>query len=364
MCRWGKVTLASRIAGSEAKAVNYYMHNLANSHRSSAGVSRVPWSISLGRFCGVELRLHVILPLWAASELAGGMSLQNLGFEHAAAMTGAFLLAVLVRELGRAATARALGATPGEVILWPLGGLSFNAPLSPTRNVASELGGVLAGAAFLPLLAAGVLLSGAGWESLLFHPFAPGVSAGALRTNLQAIAWWLYYANALVLLANLLIPMASFDLGRILARLFPTQKVGEAGVMCGLALFAAATSLGLSRVVALAMIGVVASWMVLSPPGRRGVVVANLAESRPSPRPFEEALTTEAMQTQETVIEEPELESEAIELPTLDEVLAKISRQGMGSLDSADRLVLARETQARRRVGNRLTRDGDVVTAE
>ncbi|MBI1189561.1 MAG: hypothetical protein GC200_02625 [Tepidisphaera sp.] len=356
---------------------------------------RVPWSIPLGRWWGVGLRVHVILPMWAIAEVIGGVSERNLGTVHAAAMAVAFIGVVLYRELGRIAAARALSADAGgisDIELWPLGGLSMSGPGRRVGcGVLSESGGVLAGAVALPLLAACVVLSGAGWDALRFNPLQPGVTAGALRTLWQVGAWWAYYACSTVLLANLLLPMAGFDLGRVLERRLGAELAGRIGVVVGLGLFVAAAGAGLSRLVAAGMIGVVASWVQL----QRGLQPArdrrlfDLAEAEPAWAPTEAAAHDfESVEHDPGVVEsdeespldggappvtcsEPPLEpapgraSVAIEPePTLDEVLALISARGIDALGQTEWRVLQRETLLRRLADQVSPKDNDVVAAE
>jgi hypothetical protein len=337
--------------------------------------------MSLGRWWGVAMRVHVILPMWAIAELVGWVSVKNIGLVHAVSMTAAFLLVVVYRELGRAAASRALGANLDEVELWPLGGLSLSTGGGVRPGVLSELGGVMAGAVALPLLAAGVILSGAGGDALVFHPLLPGVTAGGLRTVPQVVVWWLYYANATVLLANALVPMASFDCGRVLGVKIGRERAAQIGLLVGFAAFVAAASLGLSRVVAGAMIGLVASWVELQRGANVGRVLpleASVSEDAlamvddvvPTPgmaAPFEvslddvDGLGEFGEESEMDAVEDLEAD---VEEPTLDEVLAKITRTGMGSLNAIDCRVLERETMLRRRHDEVTPKDGDFVAAE
>lgn len=354
----------------------------------------------MGRWWGVGLRVHVIFPMWAIAEIVGGLNQRNLGPVHALAMCGAFVMAVAYRELGRVAAARALGGVMPAIELWPLGGLSSSrARVNEREGVLSELGGILAGGVALPLLAAAVVLSGAGWDALRFNPVQPGVTAGGLRTVWQVAAWWAYYANAVVLLSNLLLPMGSFDLGRILARRLSPVAAGRIGVVVGLALFVAAASVGLSRVVALAMIGVVASWLEMQRGGHvpaawraeaaeplwgptlareaagedaacaaAGEEDSGVDDSRPmtdvpSDGPGDDA--GEARNEDEiAAVMAPRLGGQLAPEPTLDEVLARISAAGIANLDSAAWRVLERETKRLKMADEATLNDGGVVAAE
>jgi hypothetical protein len=117
--------------------------------------------------------------------------------------------------------------------------------------------------------AAMVLLAGAPVSTLLFDPMSPRVTAAELRSPAQVIAWWFYYANSLVLVLNLLLPMLPFDLGRIILAI--TRRRGGAmvasavvlrvGLVSALAVLVLASTLDQTRIIAVAAVGALATWL-------------------------------------------------------------------------------------------------------
>jgi Zn-dependent protease len=217
----------------------------------------------------------VIVFLWVAAELVASLPHDGLGPIHAAALVTGLLAVSMARELTRALIARWLSSeddAPSETVdamIWPLGGLSPAAPLGVRRTLLAELGGVGAGLLLIMPAASLVLLSGAPITALVFDPISPRVTAAELRSPLQVFAWWLYYANAVVLVLNVLLPMLPFDLGRIILSLsrrkrggmLAAQRTLKLGVGTALAVLVVASTIEQTRMIAVAAVGALATWL-------------------------------------------------------------------------------------------------------
>lgn len=190
------------------------------------------WSpMSLGRWGGVQVRIHVFLIIFAVVSLFNAA----IGPGHRVVPTAAWLTlltaALLVHELGHALMAAWLGADPDEVRLWPLG--NFIGPRPPGRdggdNILVALAGPAASAAMVvgSAVALHVLdaqfvwnpfgnLEDSGAPMLLGHA-AVGQAAVPRFASPLTTAWlvgWFGYLNWVLMLANLL-PALPFDGGRI-----------------------------------------------------------------------------------------------------------------------------------------------------
>jgi stage IV sporulation protein FB len=187
------------------------------------------WSpISLGRWFGTAVRVHLILIIYVVScvavsavHLAAERSLHQLS--QTLCWLGLLLVSLALHELGHAATAAWLDCDQEDVHLWPLGSLvgpSF-VPRSSESLLVAMAGPVTSGALFL-VTAVGLRLFG--HAQFVWFPFGNEQDAGAPRLLASGaladplstvwIAGWFAYVNYVLMLANL-IPALPFDGGRI-----------------------------------------------------------------------------------------------------------------------------------------------------
>ena len=168
------------------------------------------WTIPLGRWMGVELRVHAFFPLLALLCLALGAAdgcTLGRGF-------GLFLVlaaAVLVRETARLIVAAWLGLRLRAVLLLPIGGLFAYADPESQEGAGNgstqfylAFTGPIANLATALVLAA--TFSGAGGDIHLFTP--PFITAAYLLRSMV----WLQVGLALVHL----VPAYPLDMGRLL----------------------------------------------------------------------------------------------------------------------------------------------------
>jgi stage IV sporulation protein FB len=187
------------------------------------------WSpISLGRWFGTPVRVHLILIIYVTScllvsavKFAAEGELQQLS--QTACWLGLLLVALAVHELGHAATAAWLDCDQEEVHLWPLGSLvgpSF-VPRSSEHVLVAMAGPVTSGALFL-VTAVGLYVFGQA-QFVVWNPFgngedagAPKLAGGVLTAPLTPvlIVSWFGHVNYVLMLANL-IPALPFDGGRV-----------------------------------------------------------------------------------------------------------------------------------------------------
>ncbi|HEU6450323.1 MAG TPA: site-2 protease family protein [Gemmatimonadaceae bacterium] len=172
------------------------------------------WSWKLGRFAGIEVRLHatfLILLAWVAFA-----SYQLRGSVSDAVSGVVFILAVfasvILHEYGHALTARHYGIPTKEITLLPIGGVAQleRIPREPQRELAVALAGpavtvAIAIVLFLILVATGL-------------PTRPGVLLREDAPFLSRLMWvnvWLVIFNA--------IPAFPMDGGRVLRAALATR---------------------------------------------------------------------------------------------------------------------------------------------
>src|SRR5262249_33312529 len=103
------------------------------------------WSIPIGRLFGIQMRVHVMLPI-----VAVGMVLRvayqkdfvsGSWIDLVMVLVLAFVCVVL-HEFGHCFAARWVDGDANEVLLWPLGGLAYcDVPHTPRANLICVLGG-------------------------------------------------------------------------------------------------------------------------------------------------------------------------------------------------------------------------------
>jgi CBS domain-containing protein/Zn-dependent protease len=166
------------------------------------------WSIPLGRWLGVELRVHVFFPLLAVVCLGIGAS-DGLGRGLAIFMV--LVMAVLVRETARLLVAAWMGLQLRALLLLPLGGL-FAYANPESQESANQGGGQFALALAGPLanlataLALAITFMGAGGDVNLFAQ--PWISSAALLRSMV----WMQAGLGLIHL----LPAYPLDCGRLL----------------------------------------------------------------------------------------------------------------------------------------------------
>jgi len=214
------------------------MIRIAQQHIAPARYNRTMrgWSIPLGRWMGVEMRIHAFFPLLALVCLALSVP------EGVGRGLGLFLVlvaAVCVREAARLIAAAWLGLRLRAVLLLPIGGLfAYANPESQEGAAQGSTQFILAFSGPIANLATALVLAGmfvgAGGAMHLFEP--PFISAGHLLRSMV----WMQVALALIHL----VPAYPLDFGRLMRGSFarkhgfaPTGRAAS-GIGQGVALLA------------------------------------------------------------------------------------------------------------------------------
>lgn len=196
------------------------------------------WSFSLGRWAGVQIRVHYFLVFFAIGRLLNAA----ISEEHRVLPTACWLLILLLvlalHELGHATMALFQNVEPDDVRLWPLG--NFIVP-SGSKHSNDNLPVAVAGLLTSGFLALGsAIVLGMAGGRMVISPFGYGTDPGApyyQPTGAEAAAlrvlpyhplWWIGwfgYLNLVVFLANL-IPALPLDGGRILRTVLARSGVG------------------------------------------------------------------------------------------------------------------------------------------
>jgi stage IV sporulation protein FB len=192
------------------------------------------WSIDLGRWAGVRLRVHFLLILVAAAALLGALLEPSRIFQTLAWLV-LYMAALALHEMGHLAAAAWRETEPEDVLLFPLGNL-----VGPSNARSNEDPVVAAGGLVVSgLLAFGTLLILALLGATMqLNPFGAEQDAGApylinAEGKHQAFrsltpiwaAGWFGWLNWVIFLANLL-PALPLDGGRILRATIARPALG------------------------------------------------------------------------------------------------------------------------------------------
>ena len=175
------------------------------------------WNLSLGRWAGVQVRLHVFFVLFAVVAL----HLATKGAEDhlllvTAACLGLLLASLLIHEFAHCLAARRFGGGADQILIWPLGGLApVHVPHDPHQELLIALAGPAANLTCC-LLVAPLLMFRVSLLPLL-NPLAPPMGVDGTLSWQMALSW-AFWINWLLAVVNLL-PAYPLDGGRVLRAL-------------------------------------------------------------------------------------------------------------------------------------------------
>lgn len=204
------------------------------------------WSLSLGRWRGVEFRVHLHLPLLVLAVLLASSLPETLpatsqsqwpalNVRSGAIGLVVLVVSVLLHELARAAVARRVGGRTNLIVLGPIGGWTQpQLPSDPPAHLVTSLAGPLTYLALLVAAACGLAMTGEHNILHLLRPFDPEfIENDSLLHQAAQLAVWI---NAWLLLANML-PIQPCDGAEVLRGvLWPL--VGRTSASAALAHFA------------------------------------------------------------------------------------------------------------------------------
>lgn len=322
------------------------------------GANFLDWSLPLYNAWGIRVRVHLLYVVFIAVELMTSLARDTWGFPFAAITMASLFVLVLLHEYGHCLACRWVGGTADRILMWPLGGLAFCVPPHHWKpSLVTTLGGPAVNVLLLPILGL-PLLAIAGWNAVVFNPFAPGLAwqsvhaAGGLQSYWLFALWSLYLTNLALLAFNMLLPMYPMDAGRVVQEiLWRTLGYHRATVIAATIGVALAIAVGVLAMVTREMIllGVAlfcgfTSWQerariaaTVEDPALAGYDFSRGYRGMPGDEPREERAAEKRRRQREA------------EQERLDAILAKIARSGMASLSRRERGWLRRTTERRRR---------------
>lgn len=326
------------------------------------------WSVRLGRFAGITVRVHIIFLLFIVVKLlqaATGSADRSDPFSHGlvpvAIAMGCLFMIVLLHEFGHCLACRKVGGSADEILMWPLGGLAYCRPPDHWKaHLVTVVGGPMVNVV-LCLVAGSMLgaITGQWWEVAVPNPFkltgavihADGVSPWLLMT-----LFWINALSFMLLLFNLL-PIFPLDGGRLVqALLWP--KMGYARSMR----FAVRT--GFFGAIALGVLGFVTHIIMLVVIAAFGGITCYITSKQLKfteefmgygPEDYSASLYRKdqddakpAKPTRSERQAQRQAQAERNEMEQVDHVLQKIAQSGMDSLTAAEKRLLRRTTRRKK----------------
>lgn len=331
------------------------------------------WALPLFRASRITVRIHLFFIVYIAIQMLRAVAgpdssaAVTLGAGIVAVLMASLFLVVLLHEFGHCIACRRVGGSANEILMWPLGGLAYCQPPNHWRaHFITAAGGPLVNVIIClivgPLLG---LMTGRWWGVALpdpLYPLTPLVQDSALAGSPIVVVLMCINAVSFVLLLFNLLPMFPLDGGRLLQSLL-WPRYGYANSMR----FAVRT--GFVGGVLLAVFGAVFDqWMLV------GIAIFGLLTCYITHKQLEftehmmggeseEYATSVLLGGEDDEIDEArearpsrsekralkQAEVEAQEQAQVDAVLAKIAATGLDSLTAAERKLLNRATEKKRK---------------
>jgi Zn-dependent protease len=313
------------------------------------------WSFPLFRLFGISVRMHWFMAVLLAIRLVQGITADGWwGLEWTSVTLAILLVSILIHEWAHCFMAIHLGGGAEEILLWPLGGLSYvHHPGTPRHEIkVSGIGPIssflLSGVAALAFVA-----TGARWQWSYINPFESWWPHGLSLP--QVFLLHAVRLNLILGLFNLCVPAYPLDGGKVLFA-FLTLRHGRNRA----AEIAATIAIPIGLVIAIfgfaqyqIMLGLIGLWVIAQALELRRLARIGELEAHPA---FAEVSEYDYMPDPEKPRRkgfwarwrgrraqkraQRELEREGRERDRIDTVLEKVSREGIGSLTDAERRIL------------------------
>jgi len=316
------------------------------------------WAVPLFTIWRIVVRVHVVFVVYAIAELLhASLAREGVGLANAAVALGGLFVLVLAHEFGHCLVCRRVGGDADEILMWPLGGLARCMPPERWRaHLATAAGGPLVNLALIPVLAGVLIAATGGIPAVWFNPFSPGqglahatLPDGTAPFWLTSL-WWLHYVNLVLLGFNVLVPMYPMDGGRMLQALLwkrvgYTQSMHAAavvGLVVAVGMFVFAMVFNQTMLAAIAIFGGVTCWLerqrLVGEPHADAGIDLSAAFEHPDAWKRDPGPPARA----------PAQPSREPDPQEVDRILAKISSQGMDSLNRIERKTLRQASRSAR----------------
>lgn len=301
------------------------------------------WGFPLYRLADIRVRVHLFFVVYIVAELLRAAGQGNLTFT--ALILATLFTIVLLHEYGHCFACRKVGGDADEILLWPLGGLaSCRPPHDWKSDLVTTVGGPAVNVLLAPILGGLVFAFVGHWQAVVFNPFHPYADGWQWVMGESVFVrglWTAHYVNLLLLAFNVLLPMYPMDGGRIVQAML-WRKWGYRRSL------EISTLTGLVAAVCLAVVAVVAEETLLLGIALFGGLTCWVQRQQLKMGMHTEDEFVERVQRGPTKAELKRREKEQEHFRRVEQILDKISREGMASLTRAEKRVLETETKRKR----------------
>lgn len=320
-------------------------------------------SIPLYTAFGIRVRMHVSLLFLLVISLLTAEMQGGLGWKNTLTFDVTLFIIVLLHEYGHCFAGRSVGGEAKDILLWPLGGLAFvDAPNRAWPQFVTVVGGPMVNVIICLLAAIGLGIVQHGWPDLPWNPWAMHFyPAGG---TLGYAFWFVFIISWGLFLFNVLIPVYPMDCWRIVQTSLWFKLGYYRSMMIALTVgMVAAVPLGL--------------WGLLSLGGWYGLLLLYIAGNgfywcyrnrivmraegqwafqeedgldysaslfKPEPEPKHRRLNKRRLKRAQKREAEERNEQDRV-----DQILAKVSAQGMNSLTYWEKRALKKATERQRK---------------
>jgi stage IV sporulation protein FB len=312
-------------------------------------------SVPMFTIFGIRVRAHVALIIFIASELLLDWT-PGYSFSNRVISMGLLWVIVILHEFGHCFAARLVGGSSDEILLWPFGGLTFpDTPQRPWPRFVTTLGGPMVNV-ILCVLSAWAIFAMTHVQAP-YNPLHP-IPPSSLTWHMPVFyCWWVFSISYILLLFNLL-PIFPLDGGRMVQtvlwkltdyhRSMLTSTYVGMGGSAALAIFGLwRLDLGLIILAGLLFYACYQEQLILRETDANEpwqIDQPDFAASLQNPPTRRRRVSKRALNRARK-----RARAEAAERQRLDDILAKVSAQGLASLTWRERRILHKATEQRRK---------------
>ena len=317
-------------------------------------------SVPLGTFFGIRVRMHASLLILMIVTLLFAGTPKGLGVANAVTSMTILFFAVLLHEFGHCFGARWVGGRAEEILMWPLGGLAFTEPPHrPWPSFITTAAGPFVNFAICVITGVLLYVLSNSASAIPWFPVRQGLKSYVPHDNTTYYIWWIFLVNYAVLTFNMMLVFYPFDAGRMVQEIlwwrigyYRSMMIATVIGMIGAGIVGMIGLAGLSlTLILIAVFGFYTCWQQriqlkeMGPEEWQDGTDYSAAYEPQTPKKSRMAQWRLKRARKRALNEAHE---ERVEQAKIDAILAKVSSQGMHSLNWMEKRTLKKATERQR----------------